>query len=305
MKLGAFLAHSQFQTSSHTSALFLTGAAQNLLCLKIAGDIIGPIQTPFLTWLVGASVPGIIAFLLTPILIYKIIPPEIKETPEAPAEAARELEEKGPMTSGEIIMAATMGLAVCLWIFGESFGISAVLTAMIGMCILLITGVLKWKDCLEYGPAWDTLFWFAVLISMSSALNSMGVIKAMAESCATMLTSLNLGWLQIFFLLHFGYFVVHYLFASQTAHVGALLVAFLTLMISTNVPPLLAAMSLAFNSNLFGSITQFASGQAAVYYGSGLMSLPEMFSVGAITGVFNMIVWGVAGIFWWKVLGWW
>jgi hypothetical protein len=33
--------------------------------------------------------------------------------------------------------------------------------------VLLLTGVLKWKDCLQYPPAWDTLFWFAVLVGMS------------------------------------------------------------------------------------------------------------------------------------------
>eukprot|EP00210_Caulerpa_lentillifera_P004147 g3953.t1 len=305
LKLGAFLAHSQFQTSSHSSALFITGAAQNLLCIKLASDTIGAINYPFVTWLIGACVPAAIGFLLTPLIIYKIIPPEIKDTPEAPAEAERELKAKGPMTRDEFIMATTMSLAVILWIMGESIGVSAVLTGMIGLSILLLTGVLKWKDCLEYSPAWDTLFWFAVLISMSGALNSMGVIKAMADTCATYLTSLNMGWMQLFFLLNFGYFVVHYLFASQTAHVGALLVAFLSLMISANVPPLLAAMSLAFNSNLFGSITQFASGQAAVYYGSGLMSLSEMFTVGAICGTLNLIVWGGIGILWWKLIGWW
>ena len=33
--------------------------------------------------------------------------------------------------------------------------------------MLLATGVLNWKDCLTYTPAWDTLFWFAVLVGMS------------------------------------------------------------------------------------------------------------------------------------------
>lgn len=36
-----------------------------------------------------------------------------------------------------------------------------------GLSVLLVTGVLKWKDCLQYPPAWDTLFWFAVLVGMS------------------------------------------------------------------------------------------------------------------------------------------
>ena len=64
-------------------------------------------------------------------------------------------------------------------------------------------------------------------------------------------------------------------------------------------------MSLAYNTNLFGSITQFASGQAAVYYGVGFMSLREVFKIGAIFGLFNLIIWLGIGLPWWKVLGWW
>ena len=40
-----------------------------------------------------------------------------------------------------------------------------------GLSVLLLTGVLKWKDCLQYPPAWDTLFWFAVLVGMSGTLS--------------------------------------------------------------------------------------------------------------------------------------
>lgn len=43
-------------------------------------------------------------------------------------------------------------------------GISAVVAAMLGLSLLLLTGVLTWRDCLTYPPAWDTLFWFAVLV---------------------------------------------------------------------------------------------------------------------------------------------
>jgi len=35
------------------------------------------------------------------------------------------------------------------------------------------------------------------------------------------------------------------------------------------VPPILATLTLAFNTNLFGGISHYASGQSAVYYGAG------------------------------------
>ena len=66
---------------------------------------------------------------------------------------------------------------------------------------------------------------------------------------------------------------------------------------------MLAALSLAYISHLFGSITHYGSGQGAVYYGAGYLSLKEVFSVGALMAVVNLLIWGVVGGLWWKVIG--
>lgn len=106
------------QASGNSSALFLTAAAQNLLCLKLAEEIGVKIANPWISWFKVASLPAIISLLATPYLLYKIFPPEIKDTPEAPAIAAQKLKNMGPVTRNEWIMVATMILAVSLWIFG-------------------------------------------------------------------------------------------------------------------------------------------------------------------------------------------
>lgn len=49
-----------------------------------------------------------------------------------------------------------------------------------GLSVLLVTGVLKWKDCLNYPPAWDTLFWFAVLVGMSGETTTVDVVLCCA-----------------------------------------------------------------------------------------------------------------------------
>lgn len=62
-------------------------------------------------------------------------------------------------------------------------------------CVLpLLPGVLTWRDCLEYTPAWDTLIWFAILISMSNGLNESGLISSFAGVVGNQLNALNLGW---------------------------------------------------------------------------------------------------------------
>ncbi|EFN55902.1 hypothetical protein CHLNCDRAFT_56149 [Chlorella variabilis] len=290
-KLGAFLVQSQLQGSVNSSAMFLTAAAQNLLCMKLAAEM-------------GASiVPALCGLLLTPLLMYKLFPPEIKDTPEAPKLADERLVAMGPMSRDERIMLGTMAAAVCLWVAGDMLGISAVTTAMLGLCVLLGSGVLQWRECLAYPAAWDTLFWFAVLVGMSGQLNNLGVITHFASQVGNQLVAANLGWPAVFGLLNVAYYALHYMFASQTAHVGALYSAFLAMMLATGVPPVIAALSLGFMSNLFGSITHFGSGQAAVYYGAGYLTLKEVFSYGALMSVVNLTLWGVVGGAWWKVLG--
>ncbi len=76
--------------------------------------------------------------------------PEVTDTPEAPLAAKAKLREMGPMSRDERIMLGTMLGAVVLWVLGDKLGVPAVTAAMLGLCGLLVTGVLKWRDCLDY-----------------------------------------------------------------------------------------------------------------------------------------------------------
>lgn len=302
-KLGAFLIQSQFQSSSSSSALFMTAAAQNMLCIKLAESLGVKIKSPWITWFKAACVPALFSLMLTPYIVYKIFPPETKRTPDAPILATTKLEEMGPVKRNEWIMMGTMLVTVALWISGESLDISSVIAAMLGLSILLILGVLTWDDCLSEKSAWDTLTWFAVLIGMATQLTTLGVVPWLAKCVANFLKSLSVGWHLALLLLQAVYFFIHYLFAGQTAHVGALYSAFLSMHLTAKVPGLLAALALAFNTNLFGALTHYSSGQAAVYYGAGYVKIPDVFKIGIVMAAINITIWVVIGAMWWKLLG--
>ena len=170
-----------------------------------------------------------------------------------------------------------LGVTVTLWILGSTLGVSAAVAAMIGVSILICLRVLTWNDALEQKGAWDTLLWFSILISMSGQLNALGVVGYFSGLVSTALAAANMQWGQSFAVLHFGYFIMHYFFASQSAHVGALYPAFLSMLIASGTPIKLAALTLAFNTNLFGGLTHYASGQSAVYFGSGTYFPPTTF----------------------------
>ncbi|KAM5562006.1 dicarboxylate transporter 2.1, chloroplastic-like [Rosa sericea] len=302
-KLGSYLVMSQFQSAGNSSALFLTAAAQNLLCLKLAEELGVIISSPWVYWFKAASLPALVSLLATPLVLYKLYPPETKDTPDAPAMATKKLESMGPVTKNECIMVGTMLLAVTLWVCGEALGIASVVAAMIGLSILLSLGVLDWDDCLSEKSAWDTLAWFAVLVGMAGQLTNLGIVSWMSSCVAKILQSYSLSWPAAFGFLQAAYFCIHYLFASQTGHVGALYSAFLAMNLAAGVPGILAALALAYNTNLFGALTHYSSGQAAVYYGAGYVDLPDVFKVGFIMALVNAVIWTLVGLFWWKFLG--
>lgn len=67
---------------------------------------------------------------------------------------------------------------------------------------------------------------------MSLGLQSLGVIDVFSSWAGGQLETLDLPWPALLGLLHLLFFSMHYLFASQTAHVGALYTAFCSLMIT-------------------------------------------------------------------------
>ncbi len=67
---------------------------------------------------------------------------------------------------------------------------------------------------------------------LTGQLNSLGVIKHFADVVGGKLVAINLGWQAVFGLLNVCYFALHYMFASQTAHVEALYSALLALMLA-------------------------------------------------------------------------
>jgi len=79
--------------------------------------------------------------------------PEVTDTPEAPRAAKAKLAEMGGMSRDERIMLGTMLGAVVLWVMGDKLGVPAVTAAMLGLCALLVSGVLTWRDCLTYTAA--------------------------------------------------------------------------------------------------------------------------------------------------------
>ncbi len=301
-RIGAFLVKVSFQGDMITSAMFVTAMAANPLAVQITQEITGETIT-WGGWALAALVPGLISLALIPFVIYKLYPPELKETPEASAIAVEKLKEMGPMKKEERYMIGVFVLLLSLWIFGGNFGISATTSAFVGLCVLLLSGVLTWSDIKKEQGAWDTLVWFSVLVMMATYLNELGMIPWFSDLMGNAVGQLS--WMMTLVILAIVYFYSHYFFASNTAHVSAMYAAFLSVIVASGAPPLLSALILAFFSNLFSCLTHYGAGPAPVFFGSDYVSQKKWWSLGFIISLIHIVVWFGAGGLWWKALGLW
>jgi divalent anion:Na+ symporter, DASS family len=302
-RIGSYLIKASFQGLVITSAMFLTAMAANPLAVTLAADNAG-VNITWAGWALAASLPGLISLIVVPWLLFRLNPPEIKETPEAAEMAVRKLKEMGGMRLSEWLMLGTFVMLILLWIFGDQLvGLNATTAALIGLGILLLSGVLNWQDVLKERGAWDTLVWFAALVMMASQLNALGLIPWFGDRMSGVVA--GYGWVMAFLVLALVYFYSHYFFASNTAHVSAMYAPFLVVSVAAGAPPMLAALVLAFFSNLFSSMTHYGTGPAPVYFGSGYVEMGDWWKSGLVVSLVNIVIWlGIGGL-WWKVLGLW
>lgn len=301
LKMGSFLTLCAFQAAVITSAMFYTAMAGNPLIAEI-GTQVG-VELSLGLWALAMIVPGLVSLLAMPYVVYKVAPPKVKNNPKAKEYSQEQLKILGKLKSKEWVMFAVFILLIILWIFGKYIGISATLAAFTGLIILLFTGVLDWNDLMQEGGAWDTLIWFSTLITLGSALNQFKITAWLSSLVVTQVGGLN--WVLAFAILALVYFYSHYFFASNVAHIGAMLSPFLLIAVALGAPAMLSLLFLAAFSNLFGGLTHYGCGPAPILYGSGFVKMSTWWKVGFIMSVVNIILWSIVGSLWWKLLGLW
>lgn len=298
-KLGAFLITCLYHIDTIVATMFLTAGATKPLAQELAAGF--GIEIIWMNWFLGALVPGILSLIVIPLILFKIYPPEIKETPGAPSWAKEKKSEVGPMTFDEKNMSWIFILAIILWISGQFIALSAVTVALIAISLLLILKILAWNDITQEKGAWNTLIWFAILVMMAGQLNELGFISWFSEAIASAVTGWS--WVAIFITLCLAFFYSHYFFASLTAHVTAMYPAFLGVALASGTPPLFAALMLAYVTNICGATTHYASGPAAVLFGEGYVTQKEWWKICFIMGLVYLFIWLVIGSAWLGFIG--
>lgn len=308
-KIGRYLALVNYHANIISCLIFLTATAPNPLVVDLVAKATdSKIHLSWGTWFVAMVVPGMVAMVLMPIILYFLYKPEITSTPNAPEMARAKLKEMGPMSRNEKITLGVFAVLLVLWaglLAPLGIKVDATTTTFLGISLLLLTGVLTWDDVLKEKGAWDTIVWFAALVMMATFLNKLGLIKWFSDLMGQQIQGMGLSWVVGCALLALVYIYSHYMFASGTAHVTAMLGAFYAVGLHLGAPPMLFALVLAASTGIMMSLTHYASGSSPVIYNSGYTTMGEWWIAGFVMSAVEILIFCTIGITWWKMLGYW
>lgn len=293
-KAGSYLMMTSMSGLTISSGLWLTAMAVNPIGVEIAARM--GVHITFGSWLMYALLPTLAAFVLIPWFLYKIYPPEMKETPDAPLKAREALEIMGNISRNEWVTGGVFLSMLILWSLSGIFPIDKTAVAFGGLGILMATRVFGVEDFKSQGDALSTLIWFAILFALSTQLAEQGFMNAVADYFTRYLE--GLGWIAAYLLLILAYVLIHYLFVSQSAHLLALFGIFLSIGISAGVPGELMAMMLLFATNFNATITPQGSSCNAIYLSSGYIQPREIYVYGGSVTLLNFLVFILIGTPW-------
>ncbi|GHW01740.1 2-oxoglutarate translocator [Lactobacillus nasalidis] len=301
-KIGSYLIFNEFHANTISSSLFMTASAPNVAAVGLAAA--NGVKISWFGWVAAAIVPALISFILVPIIIYKMYPPQIKETPNAKEWAEGQLNEMGPMKASEKVMMVVFILALVLWMLSSFIGLDATWVTFLATALLLVTGVLTTKDMLGETGAWNVVVWFSILIFMANQLSLKGgVIPWLQTSIKSVIGGMSP--VLVMAILVLVYFYSHYLFASGTAHVVAMYAPLLLIAKSAGVPVMFAAIMLGMTGAIFQSTTHYSCGPATALFAPGYVKQTDWWKMCFVLGLFYLVVYGVIGGLWMKLIGLW
>ncbi|MFY0746091.1 DASS family sodium-coupled anion symporter [Campylobacter sp. LH-2024] len=299
-KIGAYLVWMGLASSCLTSSIFLTGQAPNPLALSLISKN-GVMVVDWLSWFLAFLPVGLILFVITPILGYFIYPPEVKGSKEIAIWANEKYQALGKMPTSQIFMLIIALIGLVLWVGSGFFKINATTTALIMIILMIACKIITWQDFLGNKPAWNTLVWFATLVTMAGGLKNVGFLDYLANSLGHKLSGFEPFIATVLLLMLFSW--LRYFFASGTAYVTAIIAVFVSLASSIKgANPAEVMLILTLPMGFMGIITPYGTGSSPLWFGSNYIKGPQFFLLGGIFALIYMVIYFLVGIPWIKFI---
>ena len=301
--LGTYLMVAVYQGEIVATATFLTGQAGNFVAAEIAATV-ADYQLTWARWAAAGIVPGLVAAAGVVWLVARLLPPEIRRTPDAARFAADELRRMGRLGTRGWFTAAVACVVCGLWITANLHSVPVALAAVSGAGVLILTGILPWREAVRQHLVWDIMVWYAGVITLGRELSNAGVPQALTQAIGDSSIG-GLPWLPLLALALPIYFFAHYGLASITMHFLTMFPVFLLLLLERGAPPGLAVFLFACFGNLSAGLTHYGTVPSPIFFAQGYASFAQWWTVGLAVALWNWLVWSTVGPAWWKLIGLW
>ncbi|MEP8673959.1 anion permease [Enterobacter hormaechei] len=301
-RAGCYLMMNVYMVTKTTSYMFFTAMAGNILALKMIEDICH-IKLSWGGWALAAGLPGLIMLLLTPLIAYKLNPPELKRVDNKTI-AKEGLEALGPMTLREKMLTCLFVMALGGWIFSKTLGVDESTVAICVMALMLVLKIVTWDDVIKNKGGWNTLIWYGGIIGLSSLLSKVGFFLWLADVLKNNISFDGHGNIAFIVIVALS-IVVRYFFASGSAYIVAMVPVFAMLANVSGAPITLTALALLFSNSYGGMVTHYGGAAGPVIFGVGYNDLKSWWITGGVLTLITFIVHMTVGVWWWEMLMYW
>lgn len=300
-KAGEFLMLTALHSNLISSSLFITSSAVNLLAIAMAKDLGVKANITFGLWILMGIVPSLICFIVVPIIIYFLCPPQVKKLDNVKELMDNKLKQLGPISKAEKLMIIVFSIVVFLWIIGNKINLDVTTVGVLGLIILISTGIVSWEEFTCKKDIWNLLIWLGAFMMMAGQLNKLEIIKWISGIVEHHIS--GIAWLPTLIIICIVMYYLHYLFASNTVHFTALFSAFLTILLNVGAPPVLSVFLLVNISALSSGLTHYGVAQEGVYFSAGYVEQKKWWFVGFIVSIVHLVIFIGIGMLWWKFIG--
>ncbi|PZL84721.1 MULTISPECIES: DASS family sodium-coupled anion symporter [Pantoea] len=301
-KLGAYLELLQHVVTMSTAALFLTGMASNAVIASTINNVVG-IELTWALWFKAALVPGLLILFLSPIVVYKLFPPEMRDLGNIKPIVLQKIAEMGPMKRDEKVMFVLFICAILGWSIGYKIGMGLYIVAFIWLALELVFGLLNWDDLMAEKGAWNMFTWFGAFYSLTVALNDGGFYTWIASQLQLYLNLNAISGSLVLVILVLLSLVVKYFFVSNSAYIVSIYPVVLTLAKATQVNMMALSLMLVFFGAYGALLCNYGNGASIYLYGNGYVSQKDWYTKGTIILILISLVLFTVGLPYWKLIG--
>lgn len=313
---GKLLMLVNMQSNEISTSGILTATSANVMAVNFIKEATGA-QIYYSTWLIAAMPIAIVTTIISYFVGLKLFPPEIeKVSSEALANMEKEMKDLGPMDANEKKALIIFLITLFLWctdrwhmaMFHRQ--IDPTLAAMIGATLCLLPGIGVIKKWGDVKIPWDLMLFSCGAYAVGMALDKTGAASFIINSILSRINLVNVTFFKIYAVVMFIALFSHIIFTSKIVRITILaptVIAFakeLAPVLNADPTKLVIALTLPVAFTICWCITLPPQSKPnLIYYSSGFYKVRDQLLHGLIIDGIGYLMFLVAGLTWFKIVG--